>query len=74
MMPTRVKPRSLSSILIEESSRVHNDGVLKKVLDAEARPPRTAQQRWYHRLKKRVVYGSQEWNTLRESESSGVNS
>lgn len=57
-IPKRFKPRSLASMLIEESSRVHHDGVLKKMLDAEARPPRRSQHgssriSRHHHLKKR---------------------
>merc|ERR1712165_144118 len=38
-LPKRFKPRSLASILIEESSR-GDDGIARKYLDAEARIPK----------------------------------
>jgi len=37
LMPQRLRPRTLASILVEESSR--NDSVAKGYLDAEAEPP-----------------------------------
>ena len=37
VLPKRLRPRSLASILIEESSRP--DGVVRMYLDAESRPP-----------------------------------